>query len=282
MLVLGAVWGASFLFLRIASPEFGPLALISLRLCISALILTPIIFYRREFPLIRANWGKLLWAGAFTSALPFTLLSIVSLSMTAGNTSLLNATVPMYSAIITWFWLKEKLSGIGIVGLVLGFVGVFILASPEGGDYRSMWVPVLAATLGTISYAYGSCYTNLYLHGFKPITVTTGSQFYAALLMLPFGILFWPDSLPSTLSWISAVSLGIFCTAMALIMFFHLLSQVGVTKSVSVAYLIPVFGILWGAIFLDEALTVKMIFGGALILMGVFLTTRQPRLKIIE
>ena len=278
--MLGAVWGASFLLLRIASPEFGPLALISLRLSVSALVLSPIIFLRREFPVVLANWRLFLWAGVFTSAFPFTLLSIVSLSMSAGNTSLLNATVPMYSAIITWLWLKEKLNSIGIAGLVLGFIGVFVLASPEGGEYRTLLVPVLAATLGTICYAYGSCFTNLYLQGFKPITVTTGSQFYAALFMLPFGILFWPDSAPSTLSWISAVSLGIFCTAMALIMFFRLLNQIGVTKSVSVAYLIPVFGILWGAIFLHEVLTLKMIFGGALILLGVFLTTRQPRVKV--
>ncbi len=243
------------------------------------MVLLPMIVQRREFHVLKAHWRRFLWAGVCTTALPFTLLSYVSLSMTAGHTSLLNATVPMFSAIIAWFWLKETLTRVGIAGLVLGFIGVFVLASPEGGDYTTMVLPILAAIVATNLYAYGSCYTTLYLREFPSITVTAGSQMYSALFMLPFGLWFWPQTSPSLLSWGCALALGILCTAIALIMFYHLLKRIGVAKTVSVTYLIPVFGILWGMLFLGEALTPNMLLGGLLVMGGVGLTTSSSAKK---
>jgi len=274
--MLAAVWGSSFLFMRIASPEFGPISLISIRLIIAATVLCPFLLYRKESRLVLMSWRKFLWAGLITTALPFTLFSYVTLWVTAGNTSLLNATVPMFSAIIAWFWLKEKLPVLGIAGLMLGFFGVFILASPEGGDSQNLLLPVLAALSAAAIYGYGSCYTRLHMQCFSSITLTAGSQFFAALFMLPLGIMFWPETTPSTLSWLSVLALGIFCTALSLILFFRLLKQVGVVNTVSVAYLIPAFGILWGYIGLDEVITSEVLLGGGLIMIGVVLITRYP------
>jgi len=250
-----------------------------MRVLIASLFLMPLIFKRGEFHIVRRHWREFFWVGIFTTAIPFTLLSYVSLSMTAGYTSLLNATVPMFSAIIAWIWLKQTLTWVGIIGLVLGFAGVFVLASPGSADYGEILLPITAAVLATSGYAYGSCYSSLHLHKFPSITAAAGSQMYAAIFMLPFGLWFWPDHTPSALSWLCALALGVFSTAIALIMFYHLLKQVGVAKTVSVTYLIPAFGILWGILFLDESLTGNMLIGGALILAGVGVTTSASAKK---
>lgn len=271
--MLAAVWGSSFMFMRIATPEFGPISLIAVRLFISAAVLLPILLHRKEFRLVLKSWPKFLWSGLATTAIPFTLFSYVTLSLTAGNTSLLNATVPMFSAAIAWYWLKEKLTGIGIAGLALGFVGVFVLATPEGGSSMLLLIPVMAGLIAAALYGYGSCFTRIHMQGYAPLTITAGTQFFAALFLVPFGLFFWPDAAPSTGSWLSVISLGVFCTALSLVFFFHLLQQIGVANTVSVAYLIPVFGILWGYIFLDEVLTSGMLIGGAGIFIGVALTT---------
>ena len=279
LIILAAVWGSSFLFMRIASPEFGPISLISLRLFISAIALFPFLLFRKETAIVLANWPKFLWAGLNTTAIPFTLFSYVTLSLTAGNTSLLNGTVPMFSAIIAWFWLKEKLSVVGIIGLVMGFLGVFILASPEGGDSKVLWFPVLAALVASASYGYGSCFSRLHMQGFSSITIASGTQFFAAIFMLPFGLFFWPETSPSMLSWLSVLSLGMVSTAFSLIFFFRLLQQIGVANTVSVAYLIPVFGILWGYLFLDEVVTPGVLIGGVGIFIGIALTTNSAGKK---
>jgi drug/metabolite transporter (DMT)-like permease len=259
--------------MRIASPEFGPISLITVRLIISALALLPMLLQKKDIALVFINWRKFLWTGLATTALPFTLFSYVTLSLTAGNTSLLNATVPMFSAIIAWFWLKEKLTAFGIAGLLMGFLGVYVLASPEGMEEGSFVLPILAALAAATFYGYGSCYSRLHMQDFSSMTLSAGSQLFAALFMLPFGVIFWPDTVPSAASWLSVIALGIFCTAFSLFCFFQLLKQVGVANTVSVAYLIPVFGILWGYLFLDEAVTSTMLIGGLGIFIGIALTT---------
>ncbi|MFL2840617.1 MAG: DMT family transporter [Pseudohongiellaceae bacterium] len=285
LLILAAVWGSSFMFMRIASPEFGPISLITVRLLISAIVLFPILTYRKESRLILMNWSKFLWVGLVTTAIPFTLFSYVTLSLTAGHTSLLNATVPIFSAIIAWYWLNEKLTGVGIIGLILGFLGVFILASLDAGASKALLLSVMAALCGATILGYGSCFSRLHMQNFPAITVAAGTQLFAALFMVPLGLFFWPDAVPSIGAWLSVIALGIFCTALSLIFFFHLLQQVGVANTVAVAYLIPVFGVLWGYIFLDEVVTLDMILGGAGIFMGVALITSsagKKRVKVAE
>ncbi len=262
--------------MRVASPEFGPLTLIWLRVSIAALVLLPLLISRQELGLVLRNWSRFLFVGATTSAIPFTLLSYVALTVNAGTTSLLNATVAMFSAIVAWVWLNEKLTMIGIFGVSLGFVGVFIIASPESGEnFQNLALPVLAAMVATCLYAFGVSYNRLYMKGFSSVTSAAGSQVFAALFMFPFGVWFWPETLPSAESWYSVIALGIFCTALALIMFFRLIKIIGVANSTSVAYLIPVFAIIWGAIFLGEDITPRMLIGGVFILLGVGLSSSR-------
>ncbi|MGY8817760.1 MAG: DMT family transporter, partial [Pseudomonadales bacterium] len=139
--------------------------------------------------------------------------------------------------------------------------------------------PVIAALTAASLYGYGSCFTRIHMQGYAPITITAGTQFFTALFLLPFGLYFWPDAPPSMSSWLSVFSLGIFCTALSLVFFFHLLQEIGVANTLSVAYLIPMFGILWGYIFLDEVVTSGMLIGGTGILIGVALTTSSAGKK---
>ena len=158
----------------------------------------------------------------------------------------------MFSALIAWLWLKDKLGYWASAGLLLGFVGVFVLS--VGGDSSpdevkaGIHLPSLFAALTAAAmYGFGSCFARKYLQQFRATTITAGSQIGAAFLLLPFAVYFWPQESPGHLAWLSALALGIFCTAVALIMYFRLIKNVGVAKTVSVTYLIPVFGLLWGA-----------------------------------
>ncbi len=123
----------------------------------------------------------------------------------------------MFSALIAWFWLKEKLSIFGVIGLIMGFVGVYILASPEDAGSELVWLSVLAALFASALYGYGSCFSRLHMQGFSSITIAAGTQFFAAIFMLPPGLFYWPEANPSMLSWLSVIALGIFCTAFSLI-----------------------------------------------------------------
>lgn len=270
--LLAAIWGGSFLFMRIATPEFGPFALIFVRAAVAAVTLFPFILHAKQVKVIVQNWLLFLWIGVTAVAIPFTLFSYVTLNISAGNTSLLNATTPIFSSIIAWLWLKESLRLPSIIGLVLGFVGVFLLSTAKGGNQLENLLPVGAALVATSCYAYGSCFARLKMGQFRSLTAAAGGQIFAAIVLLPFCVFFAPPKFPSVLSWSSAIALGVLCTAVALILYFHLLKSYGVAKTVSVTYLIPVFGILWGVIFIEETVSLKMLLGGAMILLGVALT----------
>ncbi len=269
--LLGSIWGASFLFMRIATPEFGPFSLVFIRCGVAAIFLSPLLLLGKEFKLVLARWWTFIWLGATSVAIPFCLFAYATLHITAGSASVLNATTPMFSAVIAWIWLKEQLNIMTIAGLLLGFSGVFVLSLGRGGLSFNL-LPIVAALCATCLYGYGSCYARKHFAGYKASTTAAGSQLGAAIILLPFGLLFWPDQMPSIKSWVSGILLAVFCTALALIMFFHLIKKEGVARTVSVTYLIPVFGILWGVIFLQEVVTIFMLLGGGLVLAGVALT----------
>lgn len=275
--LLGAIWGASFLFMRIAAPEFGPLALIFIRTLVAALALLPLILFNGEYRVVLKHALLFCWLGATTVAIPFCLFAWVTLHVTAGAASILNATASMFSAIIAWQWLKDRLSYVASAGVLTGFAGVFVLSmGKQGGAATSMrWVHVCAALFATFLYAYGSCFARKYLHPFRARTIAAGSQLGSALLLLPFGWYFWPEQSPGVTAWGSSILLGVICTALALIMYFDLIKKVGVARTVSVTYLVPVFGVLWGYLLLSEPLTWSMCIGGGLILFGVALTHKK-------
>lgn len=274
LLLLAAVWGASFLFMRIASPEFGPLALALLRVGGAVLFLLPLLWLRQgRQPLLGPRPLAMLAVAFMNSALPFALYAYAALHLPAGLSSILNATVPMWGALVAWVWMGEQLDRYRALGLLLGFAGVAWLVQAKTGLNlnASLWA-VLACLLATLNYAIGAVATKRWLGGaVTPLGVAAGSQFASMLWLLPFGVWAWPAALPSATAWANLAGLALLCTGVAYILYFRLMARVGPTKAVTVTFLIPVFAVLWGALFLGEALTLPMAGGGALILAGTAL-----------
>ncbi|NQD36721.1 DMT family transporter [Permianibacter sp. IMCC34836] len=272
LLVLAAIWGSSFLFMRVAAPEFGPVPLIFIRVGIAMVFLLAILSWQGGLASLRGKTGHFALVGAINSAIPFSLFAFATLSLTAGFTAVLNASVPLFGALVAYFWLADKLSLPRIVGLIVGFLGVLVLVWGKISfkDNGSGWA-VVAALVASLSYGISANYTKRFLTGVSPLAIATGSQIAATILLLPLAALYWPDSMPSAKSWFSVLALGIACTGIAYILFFRLIAHVGPLKAVAVTYLLPVFGMLWGTLFLSESVTSNMILGCLVILLGVAL-----------
>jgi drug/metabolite transporter (DMT)-like permease len=273
LVVLGALWGASFLFLRIAVPEFGPVPLIFVRVAIAAVLLAGVLIWRGGIRALAPIAGPLVVLGAMNTAVPFSLFAFAALSLPAGLTSALNATVPLFGALAAVVWLGERLAALRVAGLLTGFAGVVVLAWPKlgaGGERLA----VLAALSATMLYALAAHYTRRHLSGVVPLVVATGSQIAATIVTLPYAVAAWPAPSPSSRAWACAVALGVGCTAVAYVLYFRLIARAGAVTALAVTYLIPVFGVTWGAIVLGERLPASAVAGALLVLAGVALTTR--------
>lgn len=278
LVLLAALWGASFLFMRLGVHEFGPLVLAAVRVGLASVLLIPLLAARGQLGMLREHWKGLLLVGALNSAIPFVLFSFAALSITAGLSSIVNATTPLWTAVVAFVWLRQGLTGWRMLGLVIGFAGVAFLAWDKasfkpGADHAGnagLWA-MLACLGATLCYGLAANATKRYLTGASPLAVATGSQFAAALLLAVPAASLWPAQMPGALAWSSALGLAVLCTAVAYILYFRLMSRVGPTNAVSVTFLIPLFAILWGALFLQEAVTAQMVAGGAIVLVGIAL-----------
>jgi drug/metabolite transporter (DMT)-like permease len=215
-----------------------------------------------------------LFLGITNSALPFCLLSYATVYLSAGYTSLLNSSVPLWSALVAAVWMRDWLNSWQIGGLLLGFVGVCVLVMARGSlDLSGPTLAIIAAVLATISYGVSANYTKRYLTGSHPIVLAAMSQITAAIVMLPLTYIYWPTGDISITSWVNVFLLGAVCTAFAYTLFYGLIARVGPTKTVTVTFLVPVFAMTWGAVILQEAITLPMIIGCTIILSGTALVT---------
>ena len=271
---LGAIWGSSFLFMRLGGAEFGAVATAGVRVSIGALVLLPILWFSGHWNALRTKAAPILFVGLINSALPFALFAYAVLSISTGLSAILNATVPLFTALVSWLWLKERPGNSRVLGLAIGFVGVLLLASgtanfKPGG---SGWA-VLACLLACASYAVSATYTRKYLTGIPPLATAAGSQLGATLgLALPT-IWFWPAHNPGLVPWLALVAVGVICTAGAYILFFRLIEKIGPVRTVTVTFLVPVFAIIYGTVFLGEALTPWMLVCGVVVVCGTALAS---------
>lgn len=275
LVLLAALWGASFLFMRLGAHEFGPIALAAVRVGLASAMLIPLLAARGQLAELRRHWKGLLLVGALNSAIPFALFSFAALSITAGLSSIVNATTPLWTAVVAFVWLRQGLTRWRVLGLVIGFAGVAFLAWDKasfkpGADHTGLWA-VLACLGATLCYGVAANATRRYLTGVPPLAVATGSQFAAALMLAVPAVALWPAVPPGALAWGASFGLAGLCTALAYILYFRLMSRVGPTNAVSVTFLIPLFAILWGALFLHEVITAQMVAGGAVVLVGIAL-----------
>lgn len=280
LLTLAAIWGSSFLFMRLGAHEFGPVVLAALRVAGAALLLLPLLGARQGLAELRSDWQALSVVALLNSALPFALFSYAALSITAGLSSILNATTPLWGAIVAWLWLRQGLSPLRVLGLLLGFAGVAFLAweqasfKPGGSGFA-----LLACLAAALSYGIAASYTKKRLAHVSPLAVATGSQLYAALILAAPAALLWPAAAPSATAWMGAGLLAVLCSALAYILYFRLMLRIGPTNTIAVTFLIPGFAVLWGWLFMGEAFTLRMAIGCAIVLAGTAMAVGMIRLR---
>jgi drug/metabolite transporter (DMT)-like permease len=275
LLLLAALWGASYLFMRVGAPEFGPVPLIGIRLILASLPLVPLLWWRGGLGAWRRNAWPIFVAGLFNCALPFCLIAWAELALPAGPASILCATTSLMASLWAAALYGERFTLTRIIGLALGFAGVAALVFHDQQSAGSVQIlPSLAVLLASASYGGVAHYTRKRLVGIPALTVTTGSLASAALLLLPLTIWGWPQHAISTQAWLSVGGLALLSTSLAFLFYYRLIARVGATRATAVAYLIPLFGVLWGVLFLGEPLYLGMLFGAVLILGGVGLIHR--------
>lgn len=272
IIAMAAVWGGSFLFLRIATPDFGPVPLIALRVAVSALVLLPVLLvrpaWRAEF---RQNLGKLFTLGVINAAIPFPLFAYSTLFVTAGFASIINATAPLFAALVAGVWLRDRITIGGFLGLIIGFSGVVLLVGGLPDARPGAYLAIGGALFAALLYGVSASFVKRHLAGVNAWVTTIGSFGFAALVLTPLAAWTWPAATPSPGSWLAVLLLAVVCTAIPNIYYFRLVLRVGPGKAMSVAFLIPVFGILWGAVVLGETVTAAMLGGGAVVLLGTAL-----------
>ena len=271
LFLLAALWGGSFLFMRIAAPQLGPIWLIECRVLLAGGILLPLLVRLDLARELWPRWRSLLVVGCLNSALPFSLLAFASVSLPAGMTSILNGTVPLFGIAVAAIWLRGRLTITRLLGSLLGFVGVVVLIGwqPKPISANTGFViAVVAGLCAALMYAIAAPYIKKTLVGTPPLVVATGSQLGAVLLLLPALPFTVPASLPSPQVVLSVLALAGLSTSFAYILYFRLINNVGPTRALTVAYLIPVFATIWGALFLQEAITLSIVVGGGLVLVG--------------
>jgi len=222
------------------------------------------------------------------SAIPFACFAFALLSITTGLSAILNATVPLFGAVVAWVWLKDRPTGSRIVGLVIGFAGIAVLTGGKASfkpDAVSGIAPawaVLACLLATLCYGIAASFTKRYLSGLPSMVTATGSQLGAVFgLALP-ALWLWPASAPGATAWSAIVALGVLCTGVAYIIYFRLIEQAGPARALTVTFLIPVFALIYGALLLGEAITPLMIGCGLVIICGTALSTGLVRLGWLD
>ncbi len=278
LVLLAALWGGSFLFTRVCAPDFGPAALVFLRVAGAGALLLPLVLWRGEGAALRRNWRPIAVVGLFNSALPFLFFAVGALVLNAGLSAIFNATSPLWGALIAWLWLHDRPTPTRLLGLVIGFVGVLALglhnASFKPGAHGVSPALAVAACIGsTVLYGFAANYAKQKLVGVPPFAVAAGSQLSAAAFTLLPALWWWPAHNPGATAWGGAAVLAFVCTGLAYLLYFRLIANAGAANAISVTFLVPAFAVLWGALFLGEALTPAMVLGCAVILLGTGLAT---------
>lgn len=278
LLLLGAIWGASFLFMRLGAADFGALALSLLRVAGASLLLLPLLAWRGEMPVLRQHWRAIAIVGLINSALPFVLFNLAAQVLGTGLMAVFNATAPIWGAFFAWLWLGEKLDRARMLGLAIGVAGVVGLAWGKAGlavgaSGMSPALGIAACVAATVLYGLAANYTRKRLTGVAPMALAAGSQLSATAVLLLPALWAWPTVAPSATAWSAALLLSLLCTGLAYVLFFRLIAHAGATNAISVTFLIPGFAMAWGWLFMDEAPTPTMLLGCAVILLGTALAT---------
>ncbi|MEZ8241713.1 DMT family transporter [Vibrio splendidus] len=282
LITLAAIWGGSFLFMRIAANPLGPAVLIEARVLCAAVTLLLVSFYLKRKLSFNAHAKHFFILGLFNTALPFLFFAYAAQTLNASTLAILNSTAPIWAAIIGSIWTKTTLDARVLLGLGIGVTGVGVLVGWDAMNIgREAILPIFAAVMAAFSYGIASNYTKQ-APKVEAFNNAHGSMWAAVLIVLPF-VFFMPmREAPDLTITTSVLLLGAVCTGLAYLLYFNLVSELGAPSALSVTFLIPVFGILWGNLFLGEAIGLNTIFGSVLVITGTMLVTGMTPSRMIE
>jgi drug/metabolite transporter (DMT)-like permease len=278
LLGLAAVWGLAFVFIRVSVPSLGPVALTVIRTLVAGcalLLVAHALGVRLEW---RARWRRFLAFGVANSALPFMLISVAEKAMTAAFAAILVATAPLFGALIAAVWAREALTPARLVGLLAGVLGVALLVGwqPAGAELPPAWS--IAATLAAAAgFGLAANYARLKLQDIPSMAAAAGGQLSAGVLLVPFVAAVPPTAMPTPIEWASAFALALLSSALAFVLYFRLIANVGAVKTLTVNFLSPLVGVTGGVLLLGEPVTANMIAGIAVILAATALVLRGGR-----
>lgn len=277
LVALAAIWGGSFVFMRVVAPAIGPVATAQGRVLLGGaalglwFALTGLAFDWRRW------WREYLAIGVANSAVPFLLFSFAALAAPASHLAIVNALTPVFGAIVAAIWLGERLQPTQAIGMTLAFAGVAIVALRGAAQEGGAWWAYLAGACAAACYAFAGVYIKRHAASASPKAIAAASQLSAAVVLAPLLVVAPPRGPIEATVAANLLALGVVASGIALLLYYRLIADIGPTRAMTVTFLIPVFGMLWGALFIDERLTVGTLGGAALVLAGTALVVRGKR-----
>ena len=280
LILLGAVWGSAFMFIKISADDFGPILLVNLRLLLAGALFLPFLLQKKYLAYFKSHFSGILILGIFSNAFPFTMFSYASLGATSNMLGILNGTTAFMTMVVAYFWLKESITPKQIFGIILGFLGILVLVNPANG---SATIGASGfALVGALSYSFSGVYIQKYQLNANKFVLIGWAMLFGGLLLTPLSFFNLPDQMPDNNAIAALLWLGIVSTGIAYLGYIRLIEQIGAVRTSTVTYLLPVFSIIWGSIFLQEKIT-WIIFGGFIFVMiGMYFANNRNNTKLLE
>ena len=280
LILLGAVWGSAFMFIKISADDFGPILLVNLRLLLAGALFLPFLLQKKYLAYFKSHFSGILILGIFSNAFPFTMFSYASLGATSNMLGILNGTTAFMTMVVAYFWLKESITPKQIFGIILGFLGILVLVNPANGS-ATLGASGFAL-VGALSYSFSGVYIQKYQLNANKFVLIGWAMLFGGLFLTPLSFFNLPDQMPDNNAIAALLWLGIVSTGIAYLGYIRLIEQIGAVRTSTVTYLLPVFSIIWGSIFLQEKIT-WIIFGGFIFVMiGMYFANNRNNTKVLE
>ena len=280
LILLGSVWGSAFMFIKISADDFGPILLVNLRLLLAGALFIPFLLQKKYLAHFKSHFPGILILSIFSNAFPFTMFSYASLGATSNMLGILNGTTAFMTMVVAYFWLKESITPKQVFGIILGFLGILVLVNPANG---SATIGASGfALVGALSYSFSGVYIQKYQLNANKFVLIGWAMLFGGLLLTPLSFFNLPDQMPNNNAIAALLWLGIVSTGIAYLGYIRLIEQIGAVRTSTVTYLLPVFSIIWGSIFLQEKIT-WIIFGGFIFVMiGMYFANNRNNTKVLE
>jgi drug/metabolite transporter (DMT)-like permease len=279
LILLGAVWGSAFMFIKISADDFGPILLVNLRLLLAGALFLPFLLRKKYLAHFKSHFPGILILSIFSNAFPFTMFSYASLGATSNMLGILNGTTAFMTMVVAYFWLKESISLKQMFGIILGFLGILVLVNPANGS-ATLGASGFAL-VGALSYSFSGVYIQKYQLNANKFVLIGWAMLFGGLLLTPLSFFNLPDQIPDNNAIAALMWLGIVSTGIAYLGYIRLIEQIGAVRTSTVTYLLPVFSIIWGSIFLQEKIT-WIIFGGFIFVMIGMYFANNKNTKALE